>query len=625
MISYIFHICRQVRAVMLIGFLFAGITTALQAQTGGLPFTTLELENLDPFDSPTSNWVISGDVFMNLLERHDVQPESGTGVLVNTSEGDSPEDIYTVWKHGDIDLELEFMMAKESNSGIYLQGRYEVQLLDSWGVVNPGFYDLGGVYQWSENGRGVGGIPPRVNAARAPGTWQQMEIKFRAPRFDADGEKIAHARLDEVILNGVMIHRNVDLIHPTGGAMSNEETDKASLRFQGDHGPVAFRNIRYKKYEDASVELHELSYRYFEGEFESAGDVEQEHSAREGTAEKLSLNVVPSSNEFGVIYEGEIQIEKEGDYFFELRTDGGNRLSIDGDVLIENDDDTRRGDASTATISLSEGSYPFELIYFRGARGGQPVLALRAEGPGIIMHDLQDASSFPTGRESIPFLVEPVKEPIVFHGFMDMGERVHTHTAAVGYPGGVNFAFDQNSGALMKIWKGDFVNAATMWVGRGGGNLSLNEDAAITITGAPSLAYLNNEEAVWPDSLQDGMDYRLNSYQFDGEGRLTFSYELDGVDIEDRIIPANENRELERSITFESVASNEDLYFRIAKGENISWMPNGLYQVDDKTYFIRLDRENRRSAWIRSSGGGQELVIPVSDNDEFTLNYSYIW
>lgn len=189
----------------------------VHSQSNELPNTTLGLSDMNDFRSPADNWQLAGDVFMDLTEDLDVQPESGHGILVNTSSGDNPQDIFTEWEHGDLDLELEFMMAKNSNSGIYLQGRYELQMLDSWGVQNPKFSDLGGVYQWMDTSEGSGGIAPRSNASRAPGLWQHLSIKFRAPRFDENGEKVAHAKLEEVKLNGVLIHRNVNLVRPTGG------------------------------------------------------------------------------------------------------------------------------------------------------------------------------------------------------------------------------------------------------------------------------------------------------------------------------------------------------------------------------------------------------------------------
>ncbi|MDX1638018.1 MAG: family 16 glycoside hydrolase [Balneolaceae bacterium] len=140
----------------------------LNAQELSLPHKQLELKDLSVFEKPSSNWIIAGDQFMDAYRDHHIEPREGWGVLVNTAKGETPEDLNTRWSHGDLDLELEVMMAKGSNSGIYLQGRYEIQLLDSWGVEEPSFSDIGGVYQWWEDGKGVGGIPPAVNAARPP-------------------------------------------------------------------------------------------------------------------------------------------------------------------------------------------------------------------------------------------------------------------------------------------------------------------------------------------------------------------------------------------------------------------------------------------------------------------------
>ncbi len=610
---------------LLLSIFICGIVAGVRGQSSELTFTDIDLSSMNDFRSPADNWQLAGDVFMDLTEDLDVQPESGHGILVNTSSGDNPQDIFTEWEHGDLDLELEFMMAKNSNSGIYLQGRYELQMLDSWGVQQPKFSDMGGVYQWMDTSEGSGGIAPRSIASRAPGLWQHLSIKFRAPRFDDNGEKVAHAKLEEVKLNGVLIHRNVNLVRPTGGAVSEEESATGPLRFQGDHGPVAFRNIRYKKYDNDPIQLQNLTYQYYEGEFESASDIEGTDPEEEGSHGKINLNPLKGSGEFAMVYRGDLQIEESGDYLFDLKTDGGNRLSIDGEVLGETDDENRRWDAEPVTISLDEGTHPIEIVYFRGARGGQPALGLMAEGPGINRHNLHEAGSLPVSSEDIPYLVEPVKEPIVMHGFMDMGDRVHTHTAAVGYPEGVNFAFDQNNGTILKIWKGAFLDASTMWLGRGGGNLSLNEDGAITLGGDPSLAFLNSTEDAWPDSLQEGNEYTFKSYRFDEDGKLAFSYQLGQVHIEEQIVQENDGKGLTRKITFNQEESSENLFMRIIEADNIEELPNNLFGINDKTFYIRFENENRNGVEIRYGADSQELIIPVESAEGLTLGYSYIW
>ena len=87
---------------------------------------------------------------------------------------------------GDVELYLEFMLAKGSNSGIYLQGLYEIQIFDSWGAPEAMTTSDGGAiyHRWIEE-RGVGGSAPLVNASRRPGEWQSYQAWFRAPRFDA--------------------------------------------------------------------------------------------------------------------------------------------------------------------------------------------------------------------------------------------------------------------------------------------------------------------------------------------------------------------------------------------------------------------------------------------------------
>lgn len=625
--NYTLNISLRSKFMLLVLCLLVSGHVSGYAQSGSLPYNELKLEDLKSFRPATPNWTIAGDVFMDLYKPNDVQAAKGTGVLVNTNRGDKPQDIYTAWEHGDLDLELEFMMARGSNSGIYLQGRYELQLLDSWGVQNPTFADLGGIYERWEDGKGVGGIAPRVNAARAPGLWQHLEVKFRAPRFNEKGEKISNARLEEVILNGVMIHENVELTHPTGGAVSNKEAEKGPLRFQGDHGPVAFRNIKYKAYEHAPLTIQDISYRYFEGEFERTTDFGKENPAAEGSISELSLEPLASTEKFAIIYEGKLPVKEAGRYLFELRTDGGGRLVIDGKTVIENDVNYGWWDSKTAEVTLSKGSHDVELLYFRGNAGRRPALSIIAEGPGIEKHTLHATSAFPVNYQRIPNIVNPDVEPLLMHGFMDMDDGVHTHSVAVGYPGGVNYAFDLNNGSLLKFWKGEFLNLTPMWEGRGGSNLTLavDEAAAITLSGAPSLAFLENDDTPWPDSLQNDVPYTFKNYRFEKNGDIVFTYQLGDVSIVDRIVPANESRLLSRTLTFESPGSESSLYARIIKGKQISTLPNGLFQVDDKTFYISTDGENAGHPRIRSAGNGQELIIPVSADKRSVLNYSIIW
>ena len=162
------------------------------------------------------------------------------GEMINLagSHGQSV-DIYSKEEFGDCRIELEVMVPQGSNSGIYVMGEYEIQVLDSWGRGdNLGMGDMGAVYGASE---------PQVNATRRPGQWQKYVIDFRAPRFDAAGNKTANAEFRRVELNGERIHDwGLEVDKVTGGALRGKEAAKGPLMFQGDHGPVAYRNIIVK-------------------------------------------------------------------------------------------------------------------------------------------------------------------------------------------------------------------------------------------------------------------------------------------------------------------------------------------------------------------------------------------
>jgi hypothetical protein len=161
-----------------------------------------------------------------------------TPILVNDLKvGQHGTDIYTEASFGDCEVHVELMVPKGSNSGVYLMGRYEIQVLDSFGKKKPTKGDLGGLYNTQD--------PIADNyEPKAPGEWQTLDITFQAPRFDTEGKKTANAKFVSVKLNGKEIHKDVEAPKPTGGELIGKEAATGPLLFQGDHGPVAFKNVR---------------------------------------------------------------------------------------------------------------------------------------------------------------------------------------------------------------------------------------------------------------------------------------------------------------------------------------------------------------------------------------------
>jgi hypothetical protein len=162
------------------------------------------------------------------------QADGGPAVreMINAKHGGL--DIYSEEKFGDATIELEVMVPKGSNSGIYVMGEYEIQVLDSYKRAKVGPGDMGGLY---------GASAPSTNACKAPGEWQKFVIQYQAPRF-RDGKKTENAKFLKITLNGTTIHENVEMKGATPGGVSGREAETGPLMFQGNHGAVAYRNIK---------------------------------------------------------------------------------------------------------------------------------------------------------------------------------------------------------------------------------------------------------------------------------------------------------------------------------------------------------------------------------------------
>jgi hypothetical protein len=174
----------------------------------------------------------------------------GSGIMINSERGRTA-DIHTELQHASCELHVEYCVPAKSNSGVYLMGQYELQVLDSWGTPDTElkYGTNGGIYARHNHPvthRDYGGHAPRTNASRRPGEWQELDVLFRAPRFAPDGRKLSNARFERVILNGKVIHENAECELPTGGAYHDLDVPRGPLRFQGDHGPVAYRNVRIR-------------------------------------------------------------------------------------------------------------------------------------------------------------------------------------------------------------------------------------------------------------------------------------------------------------------------------------------------------------------------------------------
>jgi Domain of Unknown Function (DUF1080) len=204
---------------------------------------------LDAWRKPTGDWIVGGDAEPQPEHPKLLAAKPGKGTLVNGNTGKT-RNLLTSQDFGDIQAHFEFLVPKGSNSGVKFEGFYEIQIADSFGVAKPTASHCGGIYPRAEMLPRYhhidDGTPPLVNAARPAGEWQTLDVTFRAPRFARDGTKVENARFEKVVLNGQVIHENIEVKSPTGHVWRLNEVAKGPILLQGDHGPVAFRHIRVR-------------------------------------------------------------------------------------------------------------------------------------------------------------------------------------------------------------------------------------------------------------------------------------------------------------------------------------------------------------------------------------------
>jgi len=167
----------------------------------GTPIALFSGQNLDAWhpQKPNNQWVSENGILKN--------PKPGTNLITNQ-------------KFDDFKLHVEFRYPAEGNTGIYLRGRYEVQIEDSKGKEPASIY-LGGVY---------GFLTPNENVAKAPGEWQTYDITLigRRVTIEANGKTV----ICDQIIPGI-----------TGGAIDSKEGEPGPIMLQGDHRPADYRNI----------------------------------------------------------------------------------------------------------------------------------------------------------------------------------------------------------------------------------------------------------------------------------------------------------------------------------------------------------------------------------------------
>lgn len=587
----------------------------------------IPLNDLSAFTTKSDNWKIVGNATADISKENAMTTTPGKGVLACMHEKGkygTQYELISNFKHGDLDIELDFMLSKGSNSGIYLQGNYEVQLFDSWGKKTAKYNDCGGIYErWNdtkpEGEKGYEGYAPRFNVAKAPGLWQNIKISYQAPRFDASGKKISNAVFLSVVLNGVTIHENVEVSGPTRGSLTAEDVPMGPLRFQGDHGSLAIKNIIINNFDKKPGTLSDLSYKTYYGNILETDDLAKLTPAESGKTEVLTWEILKETNNYSYVYAGTYDAPTAGEYNFRLQAPGNSYLRVDGKYVIDAqwkaDNEFREG-----KTNLTAGSHKIEI--FNNKRDGwlRPALGLWISGPGFREVAHHAKSSAMNGRSNDPILISAGTNTIT-RSFMDYkkdekakNHRV-VHAVSVGSPANLHYTYDMDKGNVLQVWRGEFLDATPMWHDRGDG--SSRPRGSVTLLNDDMLLGKTKGNSKW-QSDTTGSRYRPKGYVLDETDVPTFQYQAFGSTVTDYISVVN-NQYLERIIKVNNPVT--DLVARLADGAVIEKVADGLYAVDNKSYYIQLADKTVKPE-IRGANGQQELLVPVRNGE---VKYSILF
>jgi glucose/arabinose dehydrogenase len=184
-----------------------------------------------------SGWTLC-DAEVLPAEPKKLATKAGVGALVNTA---GTGDFVSKPEFGDVKLHAEFMLPEGGGGGVMLMGRYEIRLsADARCGAIP-------------KGESFAGEPPALECFKGPGEWHDLDLVFRAPRFDASGAKTKSAFFEKVLVDDILLHESLEIPGPTEGGFPGEAV-RGPLRFRGDLGAVALGGIKVRPLEENADE-----------------------------------------------------------------------------------------------------------------------------------------------------------------------------------------------------------------------------------------------------------------------------------------------------------------------------------------------------------------------------------
>lgn len=383
-------------------------------------------------------------------------------------------------------------------------------------------------------------------------------------------------RMVQVILHGLtgpvtVLNKTYNLaMPPQGGALTDEQIAAITAYVRGAWGndepgvDVDFvKKARENTLERKTMwEAEELLKRWplpkeigplenlratiFKGSFQAMPDFSKltPHSVEESENGFISLDLIPLQNDFAVVWEGDFRPKETGDYAFQLDSDDGSRLFVNGLQVAEVKGVGPLGRKVQGQALLENDVVRIRVEYFEGkGKEGITLAAKRGKNWTYFTKDVTEG-----GPQYQPALIVAKDEARLYRNFI---KGTTARAIGVGYPEEVNLTFSADELGIGVAWIGDFIDAGLHWTGRGQGFQSPAGQRVVGLGGGPAFARDVGELSPWPKRWQPELKAQFEGYILDKKRRPEFRYSLAGLQVSDKPM-ATADRKLVRNIRLQA-------------------------------------------------------------------------
>lgn len=383
--------------------------------------------------------------------------------------------------------------------------------------------------------------------------------------------------------------------------------------------------------------MKNLKYAVYKGSWDKMPDFSKLTPVDTGVVKnnKISLDVTKLKDAFGLVFEADFTISNTDEYKFTLGSDDGSILAIDGEGLVDNDG-VHGNQAKSGAEELQAGEHTLKVLFFE--KGGGEELGLRVESKSIgkvVLSKKDPAKGGAVSRDPILIQPEIPGEAIVHRSFID---KARPRAIAIGYPGNVHVCWDADTLNLSFLWRGDFIDTAGHWNGRGSKSATVGKDYVQPSPGM-SMQILESMSEPWVDYSQAKIkyqkdnpnptneitfdlkhpDYQFRGYRLDKKRFPTFKYDFQKLRVSEFYKPQMVDgvMSIVRSIDISGTPVS-NAYIRLARANSLE-ESGGWYDIGNGMKI----KVNGVKPVLRDAGGKQELLAPVQANSQVHVDYRW--